>query len=138
MIEIFAGILLIIGSFFVLLAGIGIIRMPDLYMRMSATTKAATFGVGAILLAAALSFDDVGIISRALIIIFFLLLTAPVAAHMLGRAGYFDGVPLWKHTKIDQLRGQYDPESHKLVGSGEETAHEQEPAKKYQHPSEAD
>ncbi len=112
--EIISIIFVVIGSLFILVSAIGLLRMPDLYMRMSATTKAATLGVGFVLLGTAIHFWDVGIISRAVIIISFLLLTAPIAAHMIGRAAYFDGVPLWKGTSHDELKGKYDEETHKL------------------------
>lgn len=112
--EIISVILVITGSLFILISAIGLLRMPDLYMRMSATTKAATLGVGFVLLGTAIHFWEVGIVSRSLIIISFLMLTAPVAAHMIGRAAYFDGVPLWKETLHDELRGKYDEETHEL------------------------
>jgi multicomponent Na+:H+ antiporter subunit G len=44
----------------------------------------------------------------------FFLLTAPVAAHMIGRAAYFVGVPLWSGTITDELRGHYDMKTHRL------------------------
>ncbi len=112
--EIISVILVITGSLFILISAIGLLRMPDLYMRMSATTKAATLGVGFVLLGTAIHFWEIGIVSRSLIIISFLMLTAPVAAHMIGRAAYFDGVPLWKETIYDELRGKYDDETHEL------------------------
>jgi multicomponent Na+:H+ antiporter subunit G len=88
--------------------------MPDLFLRMSATTKAATLGVGFVLLGTAIQYWDIGILSRAIVIISFLLVTAPVAAHMIGRAAYFDGVPLWKKTIVDELKGKYDEKTHNL------------------------
>jgi multicomponent Na+:H+ antiporter subunit G len=114
--EIISGILLIVGSLFILLAAVGLIKMPDLYTRMSATTKASTLGVGLVLIGTSVYFADVGVTSRALIIIIFLLLTAPIAAHMIARAAYFDGVPLWKKTWKDDLKGKYDEDTHELAG----------------------
>lgn len=116
MIEIISGIGMLLGSFFILISAIGLIRMPDLFTRMSATTKASTLGVGLVLLGTALFWQDIGATARAIIIITFLFLTAPVAAHIIGRAAYFDKVPLWDKTKIDELRGKYDEESHELKG----------------------
>ena len=98
-----------IGSIFALLAAVGIVRMPDLYMRIQAATKASTFGVSFIVLAAVLQFDDLGAKTRALLIIAFIVLTAPVAAHMIGRAAYSAGVPLWKQTMVDELRTAEPP-----------------------------
>ena len=112
--EIIMAALLITGGAFLLLASIGIVRMPDLYSRIQAATKAATLGVGCIILALAIHFVDLGITVRALLVIAFLFLTQPVAAHMIGRAAYFVGVPLWEHTIIDELRGRYDAATHSL------------------------
>ena len=112
--EVISGVLVLIGAAFMLLAGVGILRMPDLYTRMSATTKVATLGVGSTLLAVAVYFGELGIVTRALAAVAFVLLTAPVAAHMIGRASYFIGVPLCRETAIDELRGHYDLRTHEL------------------------
>jgi len=114
MMEIVSGVLLLAGSLFILLSAIGVLRMPDLFTRMSATTKASTLGVGFVLIGTALFWGDLGIATRAVAIILFLFLTAPVAAHIIGRAAYFDRVPLWERTHIDELRGRYDRDSHRL------------------------
>ncbi len=119
MIETISAIFIIVGSIFILLSAIGIIRMPDILIRMSATTKASTLGAGLILIGTAFFFKDIGIVSRAIAIILFLLLTAPVAAHIIGRAAYFDGVPLWKNTHTDELKGKYDMKDHTLSGIDE-------------------
>jgi multicomponent Na+:H+ antiporter subunit G len=113
--DILTGILLLIGAIFILLSAIGVLRMPDLFTRMSATTKASTFGTGFVLIAAALFFFDAGIAARSLVIILFLFLTAPVSAHMIARAAYFDGVPLWEKTIVDELKGKYHKKKHHLL-----------------------
>jgi len=113
-IEIISGIVILIGAFFILISAIGLIRMPDLFTRMSATTKASTLGVGLVLLGTALFWQDIGISARAIIIVTFLFLTAPVAAHIIGRAAYFDKVPLWDKTQVDELKGRYDENTHEL------------------------
>ncbi|MEJ2556899.1 MAG: monovalent cation/H(+) antiporter subunit G [Anaerolineae bacterium] len=112
--EIIAALLMFIGAIFMFLAGVGIVRMPDLFLRMSATTKATTLGVSSLLLAMAVYFNELGVTSRALATIVFVLLTAPVAAHMIGRAAYFVGVPLWDGTIVDELQGRYDTQTHIL------------------------
>jgi multicomponent Na+:H+ antiporter subunit G len=86
--------------------------MPDLFIRLSATSKSSTLGVGCILLAVAIDFNDLGITCRALAIIIFVFLTTPVAAHRIARAAYFVGVPLWEGTKYDELQGRYDLNTH--------------------------
>lgn len=104
MIDIAIMILVTLGALFVLLAALGIVRMPDLYLRISVTTKAATLGVGMILIGAAVYFGEASITTRALAIVFFLLLTAPVGAHLIGKASYYVGIPLWKRSVVDDLK----------------------------------
>jgi multicomponent Na+:H+ antiporter subunit G len=114
MFELISILLLIIGAVFLFLAALGLVRMPDLFLRISSATKGATLGVGATMLAAALYFNNLAISVQALATFAFVLLTAPVAAHMIGRAAYFDGVPLWDQTRIDELCDQYDASTHAL------------------------
>lgn len=106
--EIVVMILSAIGAIFILLASIGLVRMPDIYLRISVTTKAATLGVGLILGAAGVHFAEASVVSRVVAIICFLLLTAPIAAHMIGRTSYFTGTKMWKQSVVDELEGQYD------------------------------
>jgi multicomponent Na+:H+ antiporter subunit G len=105
--ELVATALLIAGTFFMVVAGLGIVRMPDVYLRMSCTSKAATLGAGCLLGAVAVAAEQPGVAGRAFATIAFLLLTAPVAAHLLGRAAYRLGVPLWSGSCCDELRGAY-------------------------------
>jgi multicomponent Na+:H+ antiporter subunit G len=102
------------GALFILLAAIGILRMPDFYLRVSVTTKAATLGVGLILTSAAVAFQQFAVTSRVIAIIIFILLTGPVGAHIIGRAAYFIGVKLWDKTGTDDLKGKYNDRNHKL------------------------
>jgi len=101
-------ICLAIGCLFMLVTGIALIRLPDIYTRMSGATKATTLGVGFILLAFALHFGELGVAARALITFVFVLVTAPIAAHMIGRAAYLNQVPLWEESVCDELIGHYD------------------------------
>lgn len=96
-------LLLLGGTFFALVAAIGVVRMPDIYMRLSAASKASTLGASFILTAVALFFGTTAVSGKVVAIIAFTLLTAPVAAHMLGRAAYFSGEPLWERSKVDAL-----------------------------------
>ncbi|PKD21868.1 sodium:proton antiporter [Salegentibacter salinarum] len=114
-------ILVTLGTLFVLLSAIGLVRMPDTYMRISVNTKAATLGVGLILVGTAVFFNDLSTTSRALVIILFVFLTAPVSAHLIGRASYFMGVKLWKGSVMDDLRGKYQKNSHVLKSEIDDT-----------------
>ncbi len=106
--EMICSILMVIGALFMCIAGIGVLRMPDLFMRISAATKASTLGVGFLLAAVAVKFPVVEIVSRTVAIVVFLLLTAPIAAHMIGRAAYVIGIPLWRNSVADELCGHYE------------------------------
>jgi len=101
------------------IAAVGVLRMPDLFMRLHCNTKSATLGVGCLMLGAALYFGEAAIWARSLAVIVFLFATAPVAAHMLGRAAYFAGVALWDGTLSDELHGRYDPGTHVLASSSD-------------------
>jgi len=107
-------ILVTLGTLFVLLSAIGLVRMPDTYMRISVNTKAATLGVGLILVGTAVFFNDLSTTSRSLVIILFVFLTAPVSAHLIGRASYFMGVKMWKNSVLDDLEGKYQKGTHVL------------------------
>ena len=76
------------------------LRFPDVLIRMHASTKAGTLGSGLILVAVAIFFADSATISRAILAILFLMLTAPVAAHMIGRAAFKTGASLW-NTRVE-------------------------------------
>jgi len=102
---------MLIGSLFMLLSAIGIIKMPDLFTRMHAATKVGTVGVSGIVLAVAVHFQEMKVVAPALLIIVFFLATAPVAAHMIGRAAYEMGVELWKGTVIDEWKQQKNEKS---------------------------
>ncbi len=106
--EVVAGALLLLGAFFVLVSAIGILRFPDLYMRMHGATKAGTLGAGLILLGASVLFGTLAVTVKAIAVFVFLLLTAPVAAHVLGRAAHYENVPKWERTGLDELEGRYD------------------------------
>lgn len=117
MIDILIGLLCTIGAVAILIAAVGILRMPDFYLRLSVTVKAATLGGGLLLLSAAFYFpEEVSVTTKALAIIFFLVLTAPVAAHLIARTAYLIKTGQWGGTVQDDLEGKYDEETHELEG----------------------
>lgn len=117
--EILVSVFLLSGSFFILLSAIGILRMPDLYMRLSTATKATTLGVGLIVLSAAVHFASLPIVSKSLMVIAFLFLTAPVAGQILARAGLLTGSPLWHGTKYNE----YEEDGAGQEKPGDESRH---------------
>jgi len=121
MIDIIIAAIATLGALFVLLAAIGIVRMPDTYLRISVTTKAATLGVGLLLLSSTVFFSNADVTSQAFVIILFLFLTAPVSAHLIGRASYFIGVKLWDKSVMDELQGKYQKNTHILKSKVDDT-----------------
>lgn len=103
-----------LGTLLMGIAALGIFRLPDLFMRMHASSKAGALGVAFQLLAVALYFGELTVIVKVAAGILFFLLTAPVAAHMIGRAAYYVGVPLWEKSVLDELRGRYERGSQTL------------------------
>jgi multicomponent Na+:H+ antiporter subunit G len=106
--EILLCALLIYGALFIFIAAIGLLRLPDLFMRLACTAKSATLGLGLLLVGLAWHFGELDITSRALATICFLLLTSPVASHRIARVAYLDGIRLWEGTFLDELKGRYD------------------------------
>jgi multicomponent Na+:H+ antiporter subunit G len=102
----YAGALLLLaGALFGLIAAIGVLRLPDLYTRLHAASKAGAVGGGLILLAVALVSFDGAIALRALIGIVFLLMTTPVSAHLLARVHYKSGGLPTQMTVSNDLSG---------------------------------
>ena len=101
-------ILLVSGGLFAFIASVGMLRLPDVIIRMHAATKAGALGSGLIFLALACYYLDLSTTLRALAAVFFLLLTAPVAAHLIGRAAYCSRVNLWHKTWIDEFANVCD------------------------------
>ena len=97
------GAMLVVGSFFTLVAAIGLIRLQDVYMKMHAASKAGTLGSGVLLLALAVHSEQSAIVTRAVAGIIFFLLTAPVSAHLLAKAAYAVGYKPHESTRHDAL-----------------------------------
>ncbi|NJK33319.1 MAG: monovalent cation/H(+) antiporter subunit G [Deltaproteobacteria bacterium] len=107
-------VLMLAGSLFCITASVGLARMPDLYMRMQAATKAGTLGVGCLLLATGIYFGTLEVLVQCVLVVLFLFLTAPIASHLIGRAAYLSRVKPWEKSIADELAGCYDPETHRL------------------------
>lgn len=99
-----SALLLLIGSAFTLVASIGLLRLPDLYTRMHAASKAGTMGSCLVLIALAVQATDAGTMSRALAGVVFFLLTAPVSSHLLAKAAYTVGYRLHSSSVIDEMK----------------------------------
>lgn len=104
-IEILAALLLVGGAGVVALAALGVARLTDPFMRMHAAAKAGVAGAGLLLLGAGLALGTPAAFLTALAAVAFLLLTAPLASHALGRAAYVAGAPLGAASVADALSG---------------------------------
>lgn len=104
MTDVVTAVVWLVGAAFALLAAVGVLRMPDVFTRMQASTKASTLGLGCLLIGTALQLGDFGSLIRAASIGAFALLTTPVAGHVIARASYLADVPLWKGTVLDERR----------------------------------
>jgi multicomponent Na+:H+ antiporter subunit G len=104
MTDIVTAIVWLAGSGFALLAAVGVLRMPDVFTRMQASTKASTLGLGCLLIGAALQMGDFASFIRVASIGAFVLLTTPVSGHVIARAAYFANVPLWDGTVLDERK----------------------------------
>ena len=94
--EILAAGLLLVGSLFTLSSAVGLLRLPDIYSRMHAASKAGTLGSCVILLAVALVSADISVATRVIAAVVFFIITAPISAHLLARAALIAGYPLWR------------------------------------------
>ncbi|MGK7868108.1 monovalent cation/H(+) antiporter subunit G [Falsiroseomonas sp. E2-1-a20] len=105
LIEILAALLLVAGAAVVALAALGVARLPDPFSRMHAAAKAGVAGAGLLLLGAGLAFGTPGAVATTVVAVAFLVLTAPLASHALGRAAYVAGAPLGAASQADALAG---------------------------------
>lgn len=102
--EIIGMIIIIIGVAFDVFGCLGLIRLPDVYNRLQASTKCVTLGTCGIMFGIFImqGFNSLGI--KALVCIPFILLTSPTAAHALARGAHLFGVRLWEKSIVDRYR----------------------------------
>lgn len=89
-----------IGTMFLFLGSLGILRLPDVYNRLQAGTKCTT--LGAFLTIIGVGIMEPGWFAKALLIASFILLTNPISSHALGRAARKSQVPLWERSVVDK------------------------------------
>ena len=98
-----AAFLALAGSAVTLVAAVGVLRLPDFFMRMHAATKAGVAGPSLILLAAGCFDPSISTWIKILFAILFLLTTTPISGNLIGRAGFIGGVTLWRKTVRNDL-----------------------------------
>jgi len=106
-------ILIAVGVLFNLFGCIGLVRFPDVYNRLQASTKCVTLGTILLLLGAALISGWGALAAKALVCAVFLLVTAPTAAHAIAKGAYASGVALWDESVVDTYAHTLKPESTK-------------------------
>jgi multicomponent Na+:H+ antiporter subunit G len=107
--EIIAAVLLVSGGFFCLVAGVGIVTLNDVYARMHAATKAGTLGLALICVAVMILATTWLQLLEALFVFLFMIMTAPVGAHLIGRAAFRTRAPMDPRTRIDPDCDQFRP-----------------------------
>jgi multicomponent Na+:H+ antiporter subunit G len=100
--EIIGLIFMTVGLAFNFFGSFGLVRLPDVYNRLQAATKCVTLGTCSILFGAIFysGFNDVGL--KALLCIFFIVLTSPTAAHAIARGAHIYGIKLWEKSVCDK------------------------------------
>ena len=102
MIDILGIIFIVVGLAFDLFGCLGLIRLPDIYNRLQASTKCVTLGTCSIMFGVFLMLGPTAAGIKALLCIVFLALTAPVSAHAIARAAHKSGVKLWEGSVVDR------------------------------------
>ncbi|MEY2937260.1 MAG: hypothetical protein RL033_8009 [Pseudomonadota bacterium] len=111
-IDVLTAVLMLIGASLTLLAAVGLVRLPDTFLRMQATAKASTLGLACLLAGAALQLPDVSSIMKLGSIAAFIMLTAPLSAHVVARAALHRARPLWEGTVLNEYQAsECSPES---------------------------
>ena len=122
MTELIGSLVILVGTLFLLLAAIGIVRMPDAYNRIQAGTKATTLGL--ILVLTGLAIYHPGWIWKLIVLIYFVLLSNPTSSHALARAAHRRGICITDATVIDQLES-FESEEHDAA-DGQQGTEQQE------------
>jgi multicomponent Na+:H+ antiporter subunit G len=102
--KIIGALVVLLGSVILLIASVGLLRMPDVYNRIQVGTKASTLGT--ILILAGIWLIIPGWWTKLFILAIFILMTNPVSSHVLARAAYFIKIPLAKQTVVDKLSAE--------------------------------
>jgi multicomponent Na+:H+ antiporter subunit G len=106
MTEVLAALVMVVGTFFMVVTGIGLVRFPDVYTRMHAAGKAGTVGIALLILAPSIYFGpgDPFLAIRGMLAIVFQLLTTPGATYLLAHASYATNYAAHGRTELDELK----------------------------------
>ncbi|TCL74583.1 monovalent cation/H(+) antiporter subunit G [Rhizobium sp. BK251] len=100
--ELIGSIVILVGAFFLFSAGLGLLRMPDVFTRIQAGTKASTLGNILVLAGLGIYHPDWSL--KLLIVAYFVLMTNPLSSHALSRAAHAIRTPMAGTTVVDALR----------------------------------
>jgi len=114
--EIAGFFLIIVGVLFDIFGCIGLVRFPDVYNRLQASTKCVTLGTIMLLIGVGIVTLDGPIGAKAIICAVFILITAPTAAHAIAKGAYESGVKLWKESVVDKYGDDKGNENDSLTG----------------------
>ncbi|MEO9325611.1 monovalent cation/H(+) antiporter subunit G [Nocardioides sp. C4-1] len=117
--DVVGAVLILAGSLFSLVAAIGVLRLPDLLTRMHAATKPQVLGLLLVALGLSLVLREPAAAALSALVVLGQLTTAPVAAHMVGRASYRGGQVRDDLLLVDELTGEIDPELGRRPRAGE-------------------
>jgi multicomponent Na+:H+ antiporter subunit G len=101
MIEVISSILLLLGAVLLLIASIGVLRLPDLYTRMQAATKSSAMGLMLILTALCVYYFNLILLVKSILILIFIFATFPIASHMISGVGHMLNIKKWEKTVMD-------------------------------------
>ena len=110
--------LIVLGVLFDLSGCVGLVRLPDVYNRIQASTKCVVLGTALIVLGAVIWIGTAQAIVKGLLCILFILITSSTAAHALARAAHRSGVELWSGSVVDRYRDDYGRVSGKADEGG--------------------
>lgn len=108
MINITGYILIGVGILFNIFGCIGLVRFPDVYNRLQASTKCVTLGTILLLVGVALVSHSGPIIAKAIICAVFILVTSPTAAHAIAKGSYASGVKMWENSVVDKYAEKFE------------------------------
>ena len=100
--EILGVIFFFIGVLFNFFGCVGLVRLPDVYNRLQASTKCVTLGTVLLLVGVAIANGTGAMAAKAIICAVFVFVTLPTAAHAIAKGAYASGVPLWEGTVVDK------------------------------------
>ncbi|MBN1794454.1 MAG: Na+/H+ antiporter subunit G [Candidatus Omnitrophica bacterium] len=99
-----------LGILFNFFGCVGLVRLPDIYNRLQASTKCVTLGTSLVLMGVVFMNGFCSISMKAILCMIFILVTSPTAAHAISKGAYLSGVELWEGSVVDQYKAHVKEE----------------------------